>query len=736
MTYRASSPPSEVVRQFVLKVHGLCNLACDHCYVYEHADQTWRDRPAFMTPATVRRAAERIADHAARHRLDTVGIVLHGGEPLLLGPDRLEAALTAITSVVGAVTRIDWRMQTNGILLTDRLAEILLAFGVKVGVSLDGGREANDRHRRYQHGGGSFDATVRGISLLRQERYRPVYAGILCTVDVANDPDAVYTALLEQQPPRLDFLLPHATWETPPPRPAGAATPYADWLNRIRTRWLADGRPVPIRLFDSLEATAAGGDSETESVGGDRGDLAVIETDGSWEQPDSMKTTFDGAAATGLSVFTASADDLLRLPVMRQRTALSATCRACPVVTRCGGGLYAHRYRHGNGFDNPSVYCADLKELIVTMDSLPLWVVGRLSGGDAVTALSVAQESFVRALLVTVADSCDDGPAADAWDLLEDLDTRFPDAVRQVVAHPFLRVWAIRRLRENASAGRLADLAAAVLVTAGDPAEVVVTPRDGRVHLPALGTVTLPGAPDRAVISGAGTVRWDGGTARLEDGDPRWRPAPVVDLGDLVVRLEDADPYRDCHDWPAAPPLSAEDVRSWTRALTGAWQVIKRDAPGQVEGLVRGLRAIVPLVPAADATLRSATSRHAFGAVGIAATDDPEALAVLLVHEFQHSKLAAVLDEHDLLDPRIEATVRVAWRSDPRPPEGVLQGIYAHLAVADMWRHRPGAAAAEIYASYRNRTTAAIDALRGTGALAPLGQSFVDGIAAEIASWR
>ncbi|MYW06833.1 FxsB family radical SAM/SPASM domain protein, partial [Streptomyces sp. SID2563] len=44
--------------------------------------------------------------------------------------------------------------------------------------------------------------------------------------------------------------------------------------------------------------------------------------------------------------------------------ALAAACRACPLLTVCGGGHYAHRYRADNGFRNPSVYCADLERLI------------------------------------------------------------------------------------------------------------------------------------------------------------------------------------------------------------------------------------------------------------------------------------------------------------------------------------------------------------------------------------
>lgn len=33
----------------------------------------------------------------------------------------------------------------------------------------------------------------------------------------------------------------------------------------------------------------------------------------------------------------------------------------CVVLAVCGGGLYVRRYQCGAGFNNPSVYCADLE---------------------------------------------------------------------------------------------------------------------------------------------------------------------------------------------------------------------------------------------------------------------------------------------------------------------------------------------------------------------------------------
>ncbi|MFD0524781.1 radical SAM protein [Paractinoplanes durhamensis] len=76
-------------REFVLKIHQRCNLACDYCYMYEHADQSWRERPRTMSDEVRDATLARMATHARDHDLPRVRIVLHGGEPLLYGTARL-----------------------------------------------------------------------------------------------------------------------------------------------------------------------------------------------------------------------------------------------------------------------------------------------------------------------------------------------------------------------------------------------------------------------------------------------------------------------------------------------------------------------------------------------------------------------------------------------------------------------------------------------------------------------
>ena len=72
-------------RQYVVKIHSRCNLACDYCYVYEMADQGYQRQPPTMSPGTVRATVARIAEHVRAHDLSAIRVTLHGGEPLLAG---------------------------------------------------------------------------------------------------------------------------------------------------------------------------------------------------------------------------------------------------------------------------------------------------------------------------------------------------------------------------------------------------------------------------------------------------------------------------------------------------------------------------------------------------------------------------------------------------------------------------------------------------------------------------
>jgi uncharacterized protein len=356
-------------RQFVVKVHSRCNLACDYCYVYEMADQGWRDQPLRMSERTVTATVARIAEHVREHTLPAVSVVLHGGEPLLAGPDFLAGFADRVRRATPC--RVEVGVQTNGVLLDETALKVLTRRRIRIGVSLDGGAAASDRHRRFPDGRSSHAGVERALTLLRQERFRDSYGGILCTVDLAGDPVECYESLVRFAPPMIDLLLPHGTWSVPPPGrdPRSAATPYADWLLAVFERWYA--APVPetsVRLFTEIIQLLLGGPGSVEGLGLRPSTVVVVDTDGSIKQLDSLSAVSEGASGTGLNVTTDPFDAALTHPLTIARqgglASLGPTCRACPIVRVCGGGLFPHRYRAGHGFTNPSVYCPDLQRLI------------------------------------------------------------------------------------------------------------------------------------------------------------------------------------------------------------------------------------------------------------------------------------------------------------------------------------------------------------------------------------
>jgi uncharacterized protein len=323
-----------------------------------------------MSMLTIQQVAERITQHAKTHALSEVDVILHGGEPLLAGADLLTYATDTIRSALSP-GRATVTVQTNGTLLTRRILQEFRTHDVCVGVSLDGDQAAQDRHRRSANGRGSHASVARALKLLREE-YRPLYRGLLCTIDLDNDPVHTYEALLEFAPPAVDFLLPHGNWTDLPShyQPNNPEnTPYADWLIAIFDRWYGTSRrETCVRMFDEIFSLILGGNSHSENIGLSPAALIVVDTDGSIQQVDTLKSTFPGAPDTHMTVADHSFDTVLWHPAIVARqigaAALSETCHGCRVHRVCGAGNYAHRYRAGDGFRNPSVYCADLRRLI------------------------------------------------------------------------------------------------------------------------------------------------------------------------------------------------------------------------------------------------------------------------------------------------------------------------------------------------------------------------------------
>jgi uncharacterized protein len=360
------------LQEIITKVQSDCNLACPTCYVYAGADQSWHDKPGRMEEPVIARMAERVAEHAEAHDMPRVEFIYHGGEPLMNGDEYFRRAGSIIRSTMPTTTETLFYMQTNGVLLTDRMLDMIGEEDIRVGVSLNGIASVNDAMRPAKGGRGTHDIVSRNIRRLA-ERLPGNFSGLLCTIDPLSDPAETYEELARFSPPAIDFLIQHATWDSPPLHPAPAT---GVWLAKAFRHWSGqtDAQAPTVRLFISIIAGFLDKPSRSEQVGLSPIAAATVETDGSYELVDSLKIAYNGAPATGFNVFDDPLDTIMHLPEIRRRqigmAGLSDTCQACPIVKVCGGGMFAHRHSSENGFNNPSAYCEDMKTLIYAVNDV------------------------------------------------------------------------------------------------------------------------------------------------------------------------------------------------------------------------------------------------------------------------------------------------------------------------------------------------------------------------------
>jgi uncharacterized protein len=359
----------------LLKVASRCNLDCSYCYVYHMGDEAWRSQPKLMPRATVELVGEQLAELYAQQR-QPFGVVLHGGEPLLLGPARLKSLCEVLRAAVPHPCGI--HIQTNGVLLTEEILDIFVTFSIGVSISIDGPASVHDRFRLDQRGKGTQARVRAGIDrLLAREDARPLFAGVLAVIDPTSDAVEVYESLKSTGAPSLDFLVRDGHWDRLPfGKSSGLSIEYGRWLGVLLDHYLADTTPPRVRILDDMLRLLLGGASQKEGVGTTDYGILVIEPDGRVDKNDTLKVAHAGADQfdRDWSIFTDRLIDLVHSPAYgdyyRHQRPTAAACQACADLAICGGGMVAHRWSAQRGFGNPTVFCADQKYLIDRMRTI------------------------------------------------------------------------------------------------------------------------------------------------------------------------------------------------------------------------------------------------------------------------------------------------------------------------------------------------------------------------------
>ena len=353
----------------LIKVASRCNINCSYCYVYNMGDAGWTEMPAQISSHTIETIANALNEFSITEK-HPFAVVLHGGEPLLLGAAKLRRTLEKLRAKLPQEYQIG--LQTNGILITEEILDVCAETRTTVSVSIDGPRRLHDKDRIGHNGRGTYEKVITGLEILRKHKDADfLYSGLLTVVNPESEPREIYQFLKQLSPPSVDFLYRDGNHAKLPVGKAGfSSTEYGNWFVKLLDIYLADAKPLRIRFLDDMMKLVLGGFGTKEGLGLTDYGVLVIETDGSIAKNDTLKSVFNGADrfTQKWSVFTHNLAEVFNSAEYAEyhssQQPSSPVCLACPELKVCGGGMTLHRWRDDNGYDNPSIYCADQKLLI------------------------------------------------------------------------------------------------------------------------------------------------------------------------------------------------------------------------------------------------------------------------------------------------------------------------------------------------------------------------------------
>lgn len=325
-----------------------------------------------MSIETATLLGTRIQEHIEEFGLKEYSIGLHGGEPLLMSPKKMDELTSTIRKQINPDVDLHFGLQTNGVLLSKEFIEVFKKHNIFISVSVDGLKESNDKYRLDLRGRSTWDRVLEGINLLVSEAPNH-FVGLLSVIDIEADPIETFDFLAGFDVD-IDFLLPLHTFDKPPYYPNDNKIAYGQWYFEIYKEWV-NGRNshVDVRFIKNIIVQLMGGSAIYEVMTSSPIGLLTISTDGGIEGVDCLKVTGQETQITGLNINQNSFSDALSLELVKLRQSgikdLHEKCRSCKYLYGCAGGYFPNRFSEKDGFNNPSVYCDDLYWLLSSIEN-------------------------------------------------------------------------------------------------------------------------------------------------------------------------------------------------------------------------------------------------------------------------------------------------------------------------------------------------------------------------------
>lgn len=158
-------------KSIIIKATDHCNLFCRYCYL---DDRLKLKKETSIISTRVLDTFFKKVDEETRGVID---LIWHGGEPLLPGPAFYKDIFSREEKLKNV--KVKNYIQTNGVLLNEKILDMFLQNQMCIGISFDGPKEIHDMLRITPNNGGSYKSVSKAMNMLNRKR---VQFGVITTL--------------------------------------------------------------------------------------------------------------------------------------------------------------------------------------------------------------------------------------------------------------------------------------------------------------------------------------------------------------------------------------------------------------------------------------------------------------------------------------------------------------------------------------------------------------------------
>lgn len=343
------------INQVVVKLASTCNLKCKYCYWFQTEDILKKQK--VMSDELLESLVVRVKNHFVVN--DRLCLVLHGGEPTLIGKKKMRKLLEELR-LVADQTQLSLAITTNGMWLDEEWIHLFKKYDVSFTISLDGPELVHNKNRVDFQGRGTHDRVMKSIRLCQAQGVR-VGSLMVLSDSVEVGARELLDFYVNSDISDIDFLIPDANYDSK------SRLTFASKFSEVFKLWFNEyHQKLNVRVFESIIKACLGRAAKAEGIGPGYMSIVTVETDGGLKP---FEVLLPSGQSSGFNIlnneFLDIRHDLQWQAILKGSTELSDECQQCVLNRVCGGGNIAHRYSSRNGYENPSVHCEELKELYV-----------------------------------------------------------------------------------------------------------------------------------------------------------------------------------------------------------------------------------------------------------------------------------------------------------------------------------------------------------------------------------